>query len=479
MRGEKRSMTSVIEPAQAKFLQGSTMRHIVVLTAATAAGLVAIFAVDFINIFYLSRLGNVAISAAAGFAATLFFFFISIGIGLTIAATALVAPALGEGNFQRARRLAGNIHALTFVLSAALCAVAWPFLGDLIQLLGGSGESKRLAVAYSRIAFPSTPFLTIGMVSAAVLRSVGDARRSMFVTLSGAAVTAVLDPIFIFSLDLGIEGAAIASSISRVAVMVTGLYGTIGVHNLLAPPNASQIREDAPAIARIAIPAILTNLATPFANAYVTGAISKFGDGAVAGWTIIGRLMPVAFVGMFALTGSIGPVLGQNLGARLFSRVRRGFTDALIFAAVYTAGAWFLLALTYPEINAVMKAQGQAAEVVGFFCLWLSPFFAFMGALFVANAAFNNLGRPQLPTYINWARATLGTIPFVIAGADWDGARGILIGQTVGSVLFATIAVYLCYRYIAELSQTPTRQNGAKQPLGGWRRFWRWGVPRL
>jgi Na+-driven multidrug efflux pump len=169
-------MTSRTAPAPAKFLQGSTMRHIVALTAASSAGLVAIFAVDFINIFYLTRLENMAISAAAGFAATLFFFFISIGIGLTIAATALVAPALGAGDLQAARRLASNIHVLTFALTAALCITTWPFLDDLISLLGATGEAKALAVSYSRIALPSTPFLTAGIVSAAVLRSVGDFR---------------------------------------------------------------------------------------------------------------------------------------------------------------------------------------------------------------------------------------------------------------------------------------------------------------
>lgn len=428
------------------------MRHIAVLTAATSAGLVAIFAVDFINIFYLSRLGNVAISAAAGFASTLFFFFISIGIGLTIAATALVAPALGAGDFPAARRLSSNILGLTFAVTAVLSLASLPFLGDLMSLLGGEGEAKRLAVNYSRIALPSIPFLTAGMVSAAVLRSAGDARRSMYVTLAGAIVTAILDPIFIFGLGLGIEGAAIASSISRVAVMATGLYGIMRVHNLLGFPSLSSLRGDSPAILKVAIPAILTNLATPFSNAYVTGAIAQFGVDAVAGWTILGRLLPVAFVGMFALTGSIGPILGQNLGARMYSRVSQGFMDAILFAVLYTAGAWAVLALIYPEINEIMKAQGQAAEVVGFFCIWLAPFFAFMGALFVSNAAFNNLGRPQLPAYINWARATLGTIPFVMLGAELDGAKGILIGQTAGSVIFAGIAVFLCRRYIAQLS---------------------------
>ena len=196
--------------APAKFLHGSTMRHIVVLTAATAIGLLAIFAVDLINLFYLNKLGQVAVSAAAGYSATVFFFLISIGIGCTIAATALIAPALGAGDVERARRLSGNIHVLAFALSAGLALAIWPFAGDLLGLLGATGEAKDHAASFLRIAIPGVPFATVGMVSAAVLRSAGDGRRAMLVPLTSAIITAALDPIFIFGCGLGIEGAAIS-----------------------------------------------------------------------------------------------------------------------------------------------------------------------------------------------------------------------------------------------------------------------------
>lgn len=451
-------MNKPLGAAPAKFLQGSTMRHIVQMTAATAVGLLAVFAVDFINIFYLNRLGQIEVSAAAGYSSTLFFFLISIGIGCAIAATAIVSPALGAGDVERARRFSGNIHVLSFGLTAGLGMLIWPFLGDVVALMGASGDAKAQTVSYLRIAVPSMPFLTAGMVSAAVLRSLGDGRRAMLVMLIGAIFTALLDPIFIFGCGLGIEGAAIASSIARIALLLTGLNGAMRVHNLIAFSGFRGMWSDTPTIMRVAVPAVITNLATPFANAYVTGAMAKFGDGAVSGSAIIGRLLPVAFVGTFALTGSVGPILGQNLGAGLFPRVRGAFTDALIFAAVYTLGAWLLLALTYPEINLLMKANGEAGEITAFFCRWLTPLFGFLGGLFVATAAFNNLGRPRLPSYINWGRATAGTVPFVMLGAHLGGAKGIMLGQALGSALFSVFAVYLCYRYVGRLETTPREQ---------------------
>ncbi len=441
------------------------MRHIVALTTATAIGLLAIFAVDFITLFYLNKLGQVAISAAAGYAATIFFLLFSIGIGCTIAASALVAPALGAGNLERARRLSGNIHILAFALTAMLSLAIWPFTNGVAELFGATGEARDHTAGFLRIALPVMPFLTVGMVSAAVLRSVGDGRRAMLVQLTSAIITAALDPIFIFGFGLGIEGAAIALSIAWIAMFLAGLNGVWRVHRLIAFSGVKAFWSDVPVILRVAFPAIMANLATPLGNAYVTGAMAKFGNGAVAGWTIAVRLIPIAFVGMFALTGSIGSILGQNLGAGLFGRVRQSFTYALIFVAVYTFGAWLLLALAYPKINLVMNADAQASEITAFFCVWFTPLFVFVGALIVSNAALNNTGRPQLSSYISWGRVTLGTVPFVTLGAHLGGAKGIMLGQALGSALFGTLAVYLCYRHINRMKSVPEPKFASEAEL--------------
>ncbi len=87
------------------------------------------------------------------------------------------------------------------------------------------------------------------------------------------------------------------------------------------------------------------------------------------------------------------------------------------------------------------------------FCRWIAPFFVFMGALFVANAAFNTLGRPHFSTILNWARATIGTIPLVEAGAYLAGAPGVLWGFLIGGIPFGLAAVWLGYKLIAHLSQ--------------------------
>src|SRR5690606_192171 len=147
-------------------------------------------------------------------------------------------------------------------------------------------------------------------------RGVGDARRAMYVTLSGGVATAILDPILIFGFDLGLTGAAIATVGSRLLLTIFGLYGAWHVHRLVRLPAFRRMLADARPFLAIGIPAVLTQLATPVGNAYVTHSMAYFGDDAVAGWAIIGRLVPVAFGTIFALSGAVGPIMGQNFGAR-------------------------------------------------------------------------------------------------------------------------------------------------------------------
>jgi MATE family, multidrug efflux pump len=194
----------------------------------------------------------------------------------------------------------------------------------------------------------------------------------------------------------------------------------------------------------------LTQLATPAGGAVVTAVMAQFGHGAVAGWTVIGRLIPIAFGAIFSLSASVGPVIGQNLGAGEFGRVRAALKVGLGLAAAITVTAWLVLALATPALVAIFNATGEAAQLIAFFCRWLAPLFVFFGTLFVCNAACNTLGRPHYAAALNWGRATLGTVPFVMLGSTW-GPEGVLLGHMAGGVAFGIAAVVVVQRLIARL----------------------------
>ncbi|HRO50848.1 MAG TPA: MATE family efflux transporter, partial [Hyphomicrobium sp.] len=189
---EARPAASSRADAPPKFVTGSLLRHILVMSGAGGVGLGAIFLSDLANIVFLSWLDDQAVLAAVGYASSILFFTTSIGIGLAIAATSLVSRALGAGRRLRACRLSVNAHLATFVAAALVAAAIYVAIPWLLSVLGATGHAHHLATRYLQILMPSLPALTVAMTSAAVLRSAGDARRAMNVTLFGAIVNTIL-----------------------------------------------------------------------------------------------------------------------------------------------------------------------------------------------------------------------------------------------------------------------------------------------
>lgn len=439
-------------PSVARFTSGSTLGHVVSMTATGSVGLMAIFLVDALNLFYISRLGITELAAAIGFASTLMFFTVSVSIGLTVATGALVARALGRGSREQAARLGGASLVIMAAVSVALAVLVWPFLSPLLALLGAEGRTLELATRFLAIVIPSTPLIAVGMATTGILRGVGDARRAMYVTLGGGVAAAILDPILIFGLDLGLDGAAISTVLSRGILMLIGLHGAHVVHRLVRLPDMNGLLAAGRPFFAIGLPAVLTQLATPVGNAYVTAEIARFGDDAVAGWAIVGRLTPVAFGVIFALSGAVGPILGQNYGARLYPRLLAVVRDSLTVTVVYVLAVWALLAIFAHPIADAFGATAQARDLVVFFCYFAAGSFLFNGAIFVSSAAFNNLGYPTLSTVFNWGRSTLGVIPFVWAGARLYGAEGVVAGWGLGAVVFGILSMVACFRVVGRIA---------------------------
>lgn len=457
-------------PPVPRFVTGSILRHVAVMAGTGAIGLMAVFAVDLANLFYISILGQKPIAAAIGFAGAVGFFQTSISIGMTIGVGAIVSRSIGAGRMPEARRIASASLVLMFVVATLIGVGTVLALGPILDLLGAAGETRRLAEGYLTITSPSLPLVAAGMCFAALLRGVGDARRAMNVTLAGAIATAALDPLFIFGLHLDLEGAAIATVLSRALLCGLGWQAASRRHGLLTRVEVAHLFQDVRDVLAIAGPAILTNLATPVGAAYVTRAMAGFGSEAVAGQATIDRISPVAFGLVYALTGAVGPILGQNLGAGRFDRVRETLRDSLIVVIVTVLVAWGLLALAHGPILRIFSAEGDAAALVGLFCTWLAGGFIFTGCLFVANAAFNNLGHPLLSTLFNWGRATLGTIPFVTIGRAY-GPVGVLCGQTLGSLVFGLVAMAVAFRVTGRMRLMPPSDldHGMALPSGSGR----------
>jgi len=436
------------------FTQGSLLRHVLVMTSTGSIGLMAVFVVDLLSLIYVSWLGDPALTAGVGFASQVLFFIISVNIGLSIAVSAVVARAIGAQERSRAQRLASSGLTHTFVISGVTGLVMFVLRRPALQLLGAEGAALDAADIYLTWTLPTNGLMAMGMVLSGILRAVGDARRSMYVTLFGSIVTAVIDPFLILGLGMGVEGAAIAAVIARLVWISVGLWGAVRVHGVVGRPDRKSVMQDLPIVMKIALPAILTNLAAPIANGYGMRAMASFGEAAVAASAIIDRVAPVAFVVLFAMSGVVGPIVAQNHGAKLYGRVRDTLTACFVLAAGYSLTVWLGLVLGANGIVWLFGAQGETARLVIYFCDYGALAWVFLGCLFSANAAFNNLDFAFLSTFFNWGRATLGTVPFVALGAHYLGSEGVILGVIAGGAVFGCAAMVSAYAVVARIART-------------------------
>jgi putative MATE family efflux protein len=307
----------------ARFTTGSTMSHVVVMTFTSAIGLMAMFMVDLIDLWFITMLDIIEATAAIGFAGTIVFSNLSVGLGMSIAGGALVAQALGRGDEDGAQQAASSTLVLTLATGVLVAILVGIFARPLLSLLGAAGETLEIARSYLLVILPGFALLAGAITLSFTLRALGDPTRAMYVTLTTAAANAVLDPIFIFSFGLGVEGAALATVCANLASFAVGFYCLQKHHGFLVMPTLESIRTILRPLSRIAFPAIATQLATPFSIAYLTAVTAQFGTDAVAGVAVINRLIPVAFGIIFSLSGAVGPVVGQNYGAGQLDRVRQ------------------------------------------------------------------------------------------------------------------------------------------------------------
>ncbi|MCF6302860.1 MAG: MATE family efflux transporter [Devosiaceae bacterium] len=439
---------------KAVFTQGSTMRHVIIMTSTAAIGMMAIFFVDAITLFYISKLNDPAQTAAVGRSGYVIGFLIAVTVGMMIGSSVLIAKSIGQKKYDLAKRYGGSaiLGAFVFglVFAGALIATTDWFLGSL----GATGDSLSHAQTYLRIILPGMPFMAIGMICMGILRAWGAAKESMYITLVGGILTAALDPIFIFVLDFQVTGAAIVSLIARLSFAALGLYYVLSGDKLISWSHIKQIISDLLDMAKVGIPAMATNLAAPVGLFLVAQKVAEYGDNAMAGMAVVDRLVPLAFGVIFALSGAVGPIIGQNFGAGLYDRSRQGLIDGVKFNMVYVLFAWAVLYFARNFIIDAYSATGDMALMINLFCTIMAAAFFFNGLLFVTNAAFNNLGKPLWATAFNWSRQTIGVVPFVTLGAMWGDLPGIAYGMVLGSVPFALVAIFVALRLIASFAKT-------------------------
>lgn len=435
----------------ARFIEGSIPRHLVLMSLTGTVGLILTFLVDLIDVFFIAQLNQTAMTAGVGFAASLLFFVRSGGLALGIASGVLVSRRMGSGKIQAAKRFASHALLMTAVLVSLAIGLVYQQQEALLRFMGAQGEALHYAQQYLSIALFGCAFLAMGFCGNHTLRALGEGGQSMRVTVSAALTNALLDPIFIFYCAWDVRGAALATVISQMALFLFSWRTLIKRFQLFTLRYLSFFFADCRVVLRLAAPTVLSNLIAPCCAAFAARNMADFGDEAVAGFLVVMRLFPLSAAVVFALSGAVAPIVGQNAGAKKYQRVRHTLYHALWFNWLTASCMTLLLILMQDFLLQAFQLQGSAEALLALFCSACALLMGFDGMLFCSIASFNNLGKPFYATLCSAARLLLGAIPFVLLGKAYWGAKGVLLGFMAECLLVGCLAfifaLHLIQRY--------------------------------
>jgi len=389
--------------------------------------------------------------AAISFAFPMVFLIISLGMGLAVAGSILVAQYTGAGEKREAEYAASQTVGFAGVASLVLGAVAYVFVGDVLALLGPAPDVLRLATGYMEIISLGIFFMFGFFVFISLMRGYGDTITPMLVMLGSVALNVVLDPILIFGWGpfptWGIEGAAIATVFSRGLALAVGLWimitGRRGVRIRIR--NAIPDLEYGRRLVRIGVPASVEGTGQAVAINLLMFIVGTFSTPVVAAFGIGVRVFSVIFLPAIAVSRGVETMSGQNIGAGKPDRAALTARVAARTTFVVLAVAGVFTFFFADPIVALFTNDDAVIEVGATFLRYVAPSFGFIGIMRSYNGGFRGAGKTLTAAAI--AVTMLGGVRLPIA---WVASRvmgppGIWLSFLVSNVVGAVIA-YLWFQ---------------------------------
>ena len=393
------------------------------------------------DMFWVGRVNAEAVAAVSLMFPTSWMF-VSVAMGITAAAVALVSQYVGAGEQREADHAVGQTVLLTVAVGLALAAIGFTIRYPLVSLIGAQGQVFDYSLAYLEPILAAIPFTFLFFAFRAVLRAAGDVRTAMWLVVLSAGVNVILDPFLILGWTLvegaplvgtitfpamGVRGAGIATLISRVLAAVVGLgvllHGGWGVR--LRIPDLKPDREVLTDLVRIGAPGTGDGLARSFAAVFFAALVARFGPVATAAYGIGIRLMSVSWTVSGAVGQATATGVGQNLGADTPERAEEVTwkATAATMAFLFAAGA---LVYVYPATAVGVFVDEQPVIDAGVVLLRIiAPFWAFMGGLMVIQGGFRGAGQTAQAMALSLASRWAFRIPVAWLLAyylAWDAA---------------------------------------------------------
>jgi len=436
------------------FSQGSISRNILSLALPmTAAQLVNVL-YSVVDRIYLGRLPGSSHLALTGLGVTMPIVSIIMGFAnlCGTGGAPLCSISRGQGDNDEAESVMGNSFTLLILLGAAVTAFFLAFKAPVLYLFGASDDTFSYADDYMTIYLCGTLFVMISLGMNPFINSQGFGRVGMMTVVLGAVVNIVLDPVFIFLLDMGVKGAALATVIAQ------GLSAA-WVLRFLAGPKAilrlklSRLRLNAGRTKRIValgLSGFFMNMTNSLVQAVCNATLQRwggamYGDLYVGVMTIINSVREVFFMPVHGLTNGSQPVAGYNYGAGKYSRVRESIRFSCGLTVAY-AGVFWAAAMLFPGL--LIRVFNGEAEVVEAGVPAMRIYFALfvlMSLQAAGQGVFVGLGQSKKAVFFSLLRKAVINAPLTVILPYWMGVTGVFVAEAVSQLAGGLACFFTMY----------------------------------
>lgn len=411
-------------------------------------GIISMVAFNLVDTYYVGKLGKDELAALSfTFPVILVIFNLVQGIG--IGATALISKSIGEGNRHKAAIETSNSMMLGLILAGIFVVIGLLFTTPIFKLIGATDTLMPLIKEYMQVWFFTIMFVVVPFIGNSAIRATGDAKTPALIMLFAVVVNAILDPMLIFGYGIfpamGLKGAAIATATSRALTFFLSIYILYKREKLLVFnfPGFKAVKDCWKAILYIGLPSGLAKMLTPLAQSVLFSLIAVYGTNAVAGYGVGTRIEVLAMSLLFAVSASIGPFAGQNLGANKFGRIETAVKYGSSFSIIWSLFAAVLL-FVFAEPMASLFSNNEAVIEQTAVYLRLVPFsFGFQGVVLIVNANLNTTNYPLQASLLIALQMFVFYVPLAYLGSKLNGISGIFTAVAISYVLGGILSYLL------------------------------------
>lgn len=405
-----------------------------------------------VNAIFVGALGAQAI-AAVSMTLPVVVLLTAVGQGIGVGTASFISRHLGAGDYLEASRGASTALALAAPIGIMLTVFLLLNLRRIFVTLGATPTIMPVALDYAATLLFGYTLMLLNIVNGFIVRAEGNTRFSMWTMITAFMLNAALDPAFIFLLDLGVRGAALATLVSQVAAV--GLYivyfsrprGTVLVKISYISLRTNRIRQ----LAVIGAPATMTGILSAIASMLLYGAAAPFGDESIAAMGIAVRLLTIGALPITGFCMGSQAVLGFGWGARDLPRVWNA-AKFMLFVTVALSVAYSAAVLSFARpLVSLFSGSEKVTEVAVSTCIVFHLFFGLFGIESFVTAMLQSFGKARLSVIVSLARHGYFFIPAVLVLPILSGFNGLLASQAIAELGAGMIALFVMLHQFAEL----------------------------